>query len=241
MLTLHPTLAHRFSTHPHAATHVSRSGILFSPATEGESSRAALEGCPGRLTHTEGDGLPKLNCWKLQPEGKEGARAVERFWDRVDRSGGPAACWPWTGYLNAGYGSVRWNGRSARAHRLACFLGHGPSPEDKPFACHSRECVTPACCNPAHLRWDTPKANSEDCDAVGHRPRGETAKRTKLTEEIVRQIIARAAGVRHGDRRALGARYGITGQQVGRIIDGTTWKHIPRDAAVPASRTAVSP
>lgn len=76
-----------------------------------------------------------------------------RFWARVDRSGGPHACWPWTGALHSsGYG-VLWGGRDdarrwLRAHRVAYELLVGPIPDGMQLdhLCRNRRCV-----NPAHL------------------------------------------------------------------------------------------
>jgi hypothetical protein len=88
-----------------------------------------------------------------------------RFWSKVDRSGGPTACWPWTDPLtDGGYGqfTVKQDGkfRMVGAHRwiLEQILGRKLSPvrgvED---ACHS--CNNPPCCNPLHLYVDTRSGN----------------------------------------------------------------------------------
>lgn len=88
-----------------------------------------------------------------------------RFWSKVDRSGGPTACWPWTGSPNhGGYGqfTVKVDGKFKEpvAHRwlLEQLLGRKLSPipgvED---ACHS--CNNPICCNPLHLYVDDRSGN----------------------------------------------------------------------------------
>src|SRR6185312_561373 len=67
------------------------------------------------------------NQCSVECTGKE--RAVP-FWDRVDRSGGPDACWPWTGAINkSGYGSFGEKPGSIRTtSRVAYELTHGPIP-----------------------------------------------------------------------------------------------------------------
>ena len=79
---------------------------------------------------------------------------LDRFWQRVDASGGPAACWPWRGWVNDhGYGIVATTRRPRavhiRAHRIAYELTHRvPIPEGLTIdhLCRVRHCV-----NPAHL------------------------------------------------------------------------------------------
>src|SRR5215207_4655730 len=79
--------------------------------------------------------------------------AEARFWAKVDRSGGPDACWPWIPKPMAnGYGRVWWNGRSEVAHRIAYLLAKGPIPAGLTVD-HVKErgCTLRACQNPAHL------------------------------------------------------------------------------------------
>lgn len=93
----------------------------------------------------------------------------ERFWAKVDKSGGPDACWPWTGCRNRqGYGATTLGGKRTGAHRVALALVTGPIPEGR-FACH--KCDNPPCCNPAHLYAGTPLDNARDSSRRGRRLR----------------------------------------------------------------------
>lgn len=84
-------------------------------------------------------------------------QTAESFWARVDKSGGPDACWEWQGSKQAlGYGQVGWKGRVLVAHRLAYTLTHGPIPEGMQV---HHKCNNPPCCNPSHLEAVTQKAN----------------------------------------------------------------------------------
>lgn len=86
---------------------------------------------------------------------------VLRFWSQVDRSGGPDACWPWTGTrVRRGYG--QFNVRRARipAHRYAYDLAHPDAPLGALLACH--HCDNPPCCNAAHLFAGDSSANQLD-------------------------------------------------------------------------------
>jgi hypothetical protein len=80
----------------------------------------------------------------------------ERFWSKVDDSGGPEACWLWTSALVQGYGKFRLNRRFVGAHRLSYELLVGPIPEGLTL---DHLCRTPACVNPAHLEPVTMREN----------------------------------------------------------------------------------
>jgi hypothetical protein len=77
------------------------------------------------------------------------------FWDWVDQSGGPDACWEWQGHRTPqGYGR----------HRRAYSLAVGPIPVGK-MVLHS--CDNPSCCNPTHLRVGDAGDNIRDAMARG--------------------------------------------------------------------------
>lgn len=104
---------------------------------------------------------------------RQRASFEERFWIRVDTSGGPAACWLWTGTLSEGYGHLgAERGRpQERAHAVAWRLTNGPVPLGRHLdhTCHNADldceggkgCRHRACCNPAHLEPVTPKENND--------------------------------------------------------------------------------
>jgi len=91
------------------------------------------------------------------------------FWSKTDQTGGPDACWPWTGAKNKyGYGIVNRDRRMMGAHRWAFILTNG-KPDDyyEPrrgsqgtvirHLCHNR-----LCCNPKHLAAGTQQDNVDD-------------------------------------------------------------------------------
>lgn len=91
---------------------------------------------------------------------------IERFWNRVDRSGD---CWVWTGEVNNhGYGRFAlWHdGKRSRifAHRLSLAL-HGASLRKGDVVMH--HCDNPPCVNPDHLAIGTQRDNIHDCMAKG--------------------------------------------------------------------------
>lgn len=150
----------------------------------------------------------------------------DRFWSKVDRSGGPDACWPWTGTRGVrGYGQITHgkNGRY-RAHRLAWEL-HNGSPPGELLVCHS--CDNPPCCNPAHLFLGTPAANMEDKMAKGrHRffaPVGEANGRSTFTPEIVRRIRSLYPA---NSQYEIAALIGCSRGAVASVLSGRTWSHL---------------
>lgn len=103
-----------------------------------------------------------------------GARAslYDRFWSKVDMSGGLSACWPWTGAIStkrkgASRGILRAgnenNHRVVIAHRLAlCYAGAGYEEYFRPHQAAHR-CNNPICCNNySHLYWATQAENQAD-------------------------------------------------------------------------------
>lgn len=102
----------------------------------------------------------------MRGRGPRRLRPVEdRFWEKVDKSGGPDACWPFCGRLDKnGYGKFRFRGEMTTAHRVAYILTKGEIPEGME-AMHS--CDNRPCCNPADLVAGTHAENMTDQFAKG--------------------------------------------------------------------------
>jgi hypothetical protein len=154
---------------------------------------------------------------------------AERFWAKVDISGGFFACWPWTAARTAaGYGVLGRGGRSdglVYAHRLALELAGRPlAPgEDAMHACDN-----PPCVNPAHLSGGSRATNNRDMASKGRHftktkperiARGERHGMARLTAEQVRAIRTSPAS---SSEAAIIA--GVTAAHVRAIRRGRVWR-----------------
>lgn len=83
---------------------------------------------------------------------------LRTFWERVDRSAGDGACWPWTGGLDRrGYCNFRIaHDVSRKGHRIAYEALVGPIPSGLEL---DHLCRNPSCVNPAHLEPVTHREN----------------------------------------------------------------------------------
>jgi hypothetical protein len=129
-------------------------------------------------------------------------------------------CLPWPFRLTrTGYGYAVVGGVQKRASRWMCALAHGEPPTSRHEAAHS--CGNPHCVNPKHLRWATPKQNSDDKRTHGTTIHGERNGKTKLTADDVRAIRAAPP-----DLNALMARYGVSKGCISKIRSGRRWEHV---------------
>ncbi len=148
----------------------------------------------------------------------------ERFWSKIDASGGLEACWPYLGAARGleGYGAFWRNGRHEIASRVAYELAHGPIP-DRHDVCHS--CDNPPCCNPAHLFAALHIDNIGDKVAKRRQATGVRVASAKLTDEIVAEIRHRFTG-RRGEQVALANEFGVSPSTVWQIVHGVWWRHV---------------
>ena len=158
-------------------------------------------------------------------------RDVVRFWSKVDRSGGPEACWPWTSARTAGgYGVMSIRQVVFFAHRLAVFLATASDPGEH-HVLHA--CDNPRCVNPAHLSLGTHDDNMADASVRGRFPIGPRASalrcgerngQAKLTERAVLDVRRRAAA---GEPYTeIAKRFAVSGDAIGLCVRGRTWKHV---------------
>lgn len=171
---------------------------------------------------------------------------AKRFWDQVDRSGGPTVCWPYLGFVSPrGYGQFSIKNRSRPAHVVAYELDRGRQVPKGLMVCHACDAFGDPlgttyrrCCNPFHLWVGTGLQNRIDSSAKGRaacgkrqgawtkperHPRGERHGFSVLTAvqcESIRRL--RAEGVPLKD---LAARFPACESTISNIANGKTRVH----------------
>lgn len=133
-----------------------------------------------------------------------------------------SGCLLWTGTKDKdGYGRRGARIGEKRAHRYAYAAAHGPIPEGM-IVRHS--CDTPACCNPAHMVLGTQADNIGDKVLRDRQARGGSVGKSKLTEDMVREIRSlHASGMTQKD---ISDKFPVTQSSVSLIIKRKQWKHI---------------
>lgn len=122
-----------------------------------------------------------------------------------------------------GYGVMRIEGRSVKAHRAAWTNANGPIPKGLKVL---HRCDRPSCIKASHLFLGTDQDNSDDMIAKGRAFHpghvGSKNWNAKLTEAIIPQV--RAA---KGTCNAVGERFGVSAMIISKVRRRILWAHVP--------------
>jgi predicted XRE-type DNA-binding protein len=153
------------------------------------------------------------------------------FWPKV-AYGPESQCWEWKAAKDwDGYGFFRVyiNGqrRGARAHRVSHLLSGGELSPDQ-LLLHT--CDNPACVNPRHLTPGTCAENMrQKVDRGRMKPQhGEANPANKLTDDVVRQILAVLAKPYPPSQKEIGRQFGVSQMTISLLRQGKIWQHIER-------------
>lgn len=90
-------------------------------------------------------------------------------------------CWIWGGAMGkTGYGTMIYNFKATRAHRIAYQIYKGLITDPKMNVLH--KCDVRCCVNPDHLFLGTQLENMKDRNVKGRTAKGSNASNAKLTE-----------------------------------------------------------
>lgn len=153
------------------------------------------------------------------------------FWRKVEW-GSESQCWNWKAFRDRdGYGffkvQIKGKGRNARAHRVA-YLLFGGTLDPGMLLLHT--CDNPSCVNPKHL---VPGSNTDNMRQRSARNRmkpqhGEANPANKLTDDLVRQILAVLAKPDPPSQKEIGRQFGVSQMTISLLSQGKIWLHIER-------------
>lgn len=132
-------------------------------------------------------------------------------------SGGPDACWPFTGKTNnKGRPYFACNGKKHLVYRFVYELVNGIDTLKGVIARH--KCDNEICCNPAHI---IPGDHQENMNDMKER------ERHGLPHHTIRAIRKLGAiGLAH---KPIGERFGIARSTVTEILSGVHYSHVKED------------
>jgi len=128
------------------------------------------------------------------------------------------------GATTDGYGVLKRNGKTVRAHRWAFCKHNGLSLLDIDGMVVMHKCDNRLCVNPDHLFIGTHAENCRDKVKKCRQARGEKAGNSKLTDNQVFSIKRLFA--LGESNRSIAICYGVSAMCIGRIRSGKTWGHI---------------
>ena len=149
------------------------------------------------------------------------------FWEKVDKRG-TGECWNWTPTCRPdGYGQFKFNGKPRLAHRVSWEIHNGKIPHNNSHhgMCVCHKCDNPKCVNPDHLFLGTQADNVADMISKGRQVdvHGESAGRSKLTDEKVRKIRSMYPLKTIAE---LARFFGRGETTIAKVVRRQTWRHI---------------
>lgn len=138
----------------------------------------------------------------------------QRFWMKVKKTD---SCWLWTGMKDRdGYGKIKKNKKTIRAHRLSYEIHFETHPKDLLVR---HKCDVPACVNPEHLFLGTSADNTHDRHAKGRTAKGNARIDQEKADEIRRLFFLESK-----NQSEIARLFGVTQACIWLIVENRTWK-----------------
>lgn len=128
--------------------------------------------------------------------------------------------WPLSKIGDTGYGKVKYQGRTWRAHRLSYVLTNGDIPE-KFFVCHT--CDNKLCINPTHLYVGSPSDNISDSMRRGGRNDSKKLSRDVVVDIIKSHFIKKETGA------SIARKYNVSSNTIYHILRGSSYQRIYKE------------
>ena len=134
-----------------------------------------------------------------------------------------------------GYGSITYQCRAAKTHRLVWELANGPIPKGL-FVLHS--CDNPPCCNLQHLRLGTIQDNNNDRTTRGRTAKGDRSGARLHPERFTGRVgtdnpsakidvpIVRAIRASTKSYQKTADAFGVSKSLVAQICRKEAWRHV---------------
>lgn len=139
-----------------------------------------------------------------------------------------SGCCLWTGSKdNGGYGTIHYEGKVRKAHRVSLAAVHGDIPKGM---CILHKCDNPACVNPDHLFLGTQVDNIRDMVSKGRQRSGGEGRfghehpASRLTKPQADEIRAEYANGL--SQHAIARRFHVSVMTISRLIRGISWRGI---------------
>ena len=182
-----------------------------------EPAKHCACGCGSMLT--KGKAIYKPGHWAKTSNGRKNDMA--RFFAHVDKS---QDCWIWTGHKDKhGYGSLSYEGKHWKTHRLSYYLTHGSIPDGMGVL---HKCDNPSCVNPDHLFVGTQSTNVADMKSKLRCAYGEKSGTAKLTWQQASEIRQLYVPGKRGSAVSLADQFGVGRQQIVRVAMGIHGKSL---------------
>lgn len=122
-----------------------------------------------------------------------------------------------------GYGWIKRNGKSQRAHRVAWEKANSRPVPAGMFVLHS--CDNPTCVNPDHLRIGTHQENVDEKVQRQRQTKGESVTSSRLKESDIVAIRGMHA-FGNCSLNQIAKKFGVSKNCIWKIVTMVNWRHV---------------